>query len=458
MSVMIMRTAARPVWPRSATLGAMALVVLGLTACQEREVILPGKREAVRSVLSTVQAEDGLQQRSQGADGPRDIRLPAQVSNADAAQNFGTQVFRTDHSLLATDLAPVWSVSIGQGDSRKYRIVADPVVSGGRVFTLDATTQVSAVSTSGDLIWQRSVLPDGADENDATGGGLAVDGDVLYVSTGLGAVTALDVATGAVIWTQRLNASSSGQPTIYQDLLYVIAGDASAWAINTSDGRVQWQVTVAESGSNVLGAPAPIIADDLAVFGFGSGVLQAVFRRGGLRRWDASLLGDRKGRALSKIGDVTGQPIEAEGVIYAGNQSGSTIAVDAKSGRRVWTVSEGSIDNILPVAGSVFLVSDRNELLRLSSEDGTRIWGKSLPNFVRDRPTKRAEVFAHYGPILAGARVLIASSDGFLRSFDPVTGGLAGTFEIPGGASTAPVVAGQTLYVVSRKGQLLAYR
>ena len=458
MAETIMRTVARHVWPRSATLGAMVLGVLVLTACQEREIILPGKREAITSVLSTAATNEGVEQTRPVEDGPRDIRLPTQVSNTDAPQNIGTQVFRTVHPKLAADLAPVWSISIGQGDSRKHRIVADPVVSAGRVFTLDATTQVSAVSTSGDLIWQRSVLSDGADENDSTGGGLAADGDVLYVSTGLGAVTALDAATGAIIWTQNLNASTSGQPTIYEDLLYVVAGDASGWAINKSDGRVQWQVKVAESGSNVLGAPAPIVADKFAVFAFGSGELQAVFRRGGLRRWDASVLGERKGRALSKIGDVTGQPIEANGVIFAGNQSGSTIAVDANSGRRVWTVSEGSIDNILPVAGSVFLVSDRNELLRLSSEDGTRIWGKSLPNFVRDRPTKRAEVFAHHGPILAGARVLIASSDGFLRSFDPVTGGLVGTFEIPGGASTAPVVAGQTLYVVSRKGQLLAYR
>ena len=68
------------------------------------------------------------------------------------------------------------------------------------------------------------------------------------------------------------------------------------------------------------------------------------------------------------------------------------------------------------------------------------------------------EVFAHHGPILAGGRIIVASSDDLIRSFDPKSGALLGTTEITGGASTAPVVAGQTLYVVSRDGQLKAYR
>lgn len=445
-------------WRHSAApVGALVLASILLGACSEREVILPGKREPITSVLSIAEPEEAAET---GAIAPasQDIQLPAQVANADAPQGLGMQDFRTDHPRLASTLTPIWGVNIGQGDSRKHRIIADPVVLGGRVFTLDATTQVSAISTGGQLIWQRDVLPAGAHPNDATGGGLTADGDRIYVSSGFGAVMALDAATGAPLWTQDLEATGSGQPSVFGDLLYVMAGDATGWALDKDTGRVQWQVVAAESATNVLGAPAPIVSDELAVFAFGSGEMQAVFRRGGLRRWDASVLGERKGRALAKVGDVTGQPIAADGVIYAGNQSGRTIAVNAASGARIWTANDGAIDTVLPVAGSVFLVSDRNELLRLSGEDGSTIWGVPLPNFVKNRPTRQSEVHAHHGPVLAGGRIIVASSDGVLRSFDPETGGLTGTAEIPGGASTAPVVAGQTLYVVSRKGQLLAYR
>ncbi|WP_299040962.1 PQQ-like beta-propeller repeat protein [uncultured Tateyamaria sp.] len=440
-------------------LGVVALAVLA--SCSEREIILPGKREPVSAavVADPSDAETGGGAEADALAGAaRDISLPPQETNADAAQGFGTPAFRTDHPQLGQTLTPIWSVNIGQGDSRKHRIVADPVVSGGRVFTLDAETTVSAVSTSGQLLWQRDILPDRAESGDGTGGGLAADGDMLFVSSGLGTLTALDAATGGTIWTQELEAVGVGRPTAFEDLVYVMAGDDTGWAIEKDSGRVAWQITSSETTTNVLGGPAPIVTDGLAIFSFGSGEMQAVFRQGGLRRWDASVLGERQGRALAKIDDVTGRPIAKDGVVYAGNQSGRTVAVNAGSGAPIWTAGEGAIDTVLPVGDSVFLVSDRNELIRLDAADGSRIWGTRLPNFVRDRPLRQAEVFAHHGPVLAGGRLLVASSDDALRSFDPVSGGLTGLTEIPGGASTAPVVAGQTLYVVSRKGQLLAYR
>ena len=59
---------------------------------------------------------------------------------------------------------------------------------------------------------------------------------------------------------------------------------------------------------------------------------------------------------------------------------------------------------------------------------------------------------------MAGGRLVVASGDGVLRFFDPASGATVGQAAIPGGASSNPVVAGGTLYVVSQKGQLLAFR
>ena len=116
------------------------------------------------------------------------------------------------------------------------------------------------------------------------------------------------------------------------------------------------------------------------------------------------------------------------------------------------------IGPVWPAGDSVFALTDLNELVRLDAGDGRRIWGTPLPNFIKDRPRRQVRVYAHHGPIIAGGRVIVASSDGQLRSFDPRNGALVGSVEIPGGASTAPVVAGSTLYVVSKSGKLHAFR
>jgi outer membrane protein assembly factor BamB len=435
--------------------GALVCAML-LGACSDPEVILPGKREALRSVLQGAEEQVNLDAVAENQN--RAISLGKTTNNSSWSQGTGTQTYRTAHPALGGSLQLAWSANIGAGDSRKHRITADPVVAKGLIYTLDATSVVTATNTSGATSWTQDIRPARDSDGDATGGGLAVHEGTLYVSLGFGELVAMDAASGAVKWRQQLDATGSGQPTVSGNLVYLLAGDDTGWAIDTKTGKVQWQLSGAASVSNVLGAPAPVIADDLTIFAFGSGELQAVFRRGGLRRWDASILGERPGRALSKIDDVTGAPVVSGSVVYAGNQAGRIAAINVRNGERIWTAREGAVGPVWPAGDSVFAVTDKNELVRLDAGDGSRVWGVQLPNFIKNKPRKTAEIFAHHGPIVAGGRVIIASNDGVLRSYDPRDGSLIASTEIPGGATTAPVVVGSTLYVVGRKGQLHAFR
>ncbi|KIN64125.1 PQQ enzyme repeat family protein [Sulfitobacter noctilucicola] len=433
-----------------------ALMLLG--ACDERETYLPGPREDVRSVLQTPALAAPLENEAVPENTTRAISLGAASNNASWTHTTGTAQYRVSHAALRTAPQLAWSADIGEGDSRRLRITADPVVAGGRVFTLDAGAQVAATSTSGAPLWVRDLTPASDKQGQASGGGLAVEGDTLYVSVGYGILAALDVNSGAVRWTQDLEASGSGTPTVSGDLVYITSGDDTGWAIDKTDGRVMWQTRSTPNVNNVLGAPAPAVTPSLAIFAYGSGEVQAVFRRGGLSRWDATVVGKRPGRARSSISDVTSAPVIAGDRVFVGNGSGRLAALDLDNGSRLWTAREGAVTPVWPAGGSVFFVSDLNELLRLDASDGSRVWGVPLSNYVKERPRRRSEVVAHHGPIIAGGRLILTSNDGFLRSFDPVSGALLGSTEIPGGATTAPVVAGGTLYVVSRNGQLLAFR
>jgi outer membrane protein assembly factor BamB len=122
-------------------------------------------------------------------------------------------------------------------------------------------------------------------------------------------------------------------------------------------------------------------------------------------------------------------------------------------------VDEGAFDPVWVEGGSVFLISDRNELLRLNAETGERIWGVELPFFEPVRRARRLkDVYVHYGPVLAGGRLLVASDDGLLRGFSPVDGSLVSVIELPEPAARPPVVAGGTLYIVGESGTLHAFR
>lgn len=439
---------------RTAILGTLGMVAL-LAGCTEREPILPGERLDVRAL--SVGGDPDAQPAPEGA---RAIALPAPAVNAAWSQSPVTPAFRTAHPALDQALALAWTADIGAGDSRRKRLNADPVVAGGRVFTMDADHTVRATSTAGAPLWQATLIPPRDGPQQGQGGGLAFANGTLYAATGFGTLTALDAGTGARRWQQDLDNTATGAPSVAGGLVYVTSGDRTGWAVETDTGRVRWQMDEVGDVNNVAGAPAPALGDDAVIFAFGDGGVRAAFRQGGLQLWSADLLGRRTGVARATVDDVTGDPLIAGDTVYAGNHSGRLVAFDLYDGERLWTLREGALGPVWPAGDSVFFVSDRNELIRADAATGAVIWRRELPGYVTVRnPSRlRERAYVNHGPVLAGGRLLVAGSDGVLRAFDPVNGALVARTSIPEGATTRPVVAGGTLYVVNRRGQLLAYR
>lgn len=430
--------------------------VLAVTACAKKDPILPGEREGIREVLQTEA------RRAQSSDIPANrvapVSLPAAVANPEWRQRPGTPIGRTAHPALGAAPSLAWSANIGAGDGRRVRITADPVVAGGRIFTLDAETRVTAVSTSGQVLWTRDLTPPADSAGNASGGGLAFGEGRLFVSSNFGMISALDPETGGVIWQQKLDAPTTAAPSVHDGLVYIVSGDEVAWAIETDTGRVRWQLSGTPDIHNVLGGPAPAITEKYVIFGFGAGEVQGAFRRGGLRLWDAQIAGERRGVASGRVRDITGDPVVVGERVFVGTHAGRMVALSLGSGKRLWTAEEGPLNPVWAAGDSIFLVSDRNELVRLSAEDGSRIWGHPLPLFTERKPKKQAGIVGHYGPLIAGGQLVLVSGDGKLRFFDPASGQMTRSTDLPGGAASNPVVAGGTLYVVSRKGQLLAFR
>ena len=441
--------------PLRASLALCGGALLILAGCAEKELILPGEREDIRAVTEGTP----LERSPDAADNvSRPIRLAGQSRNAAWSQAPGTAALRTDNAALRIAPQLVWSTPIGSGDGKRVRITADPVVGGGLIYTLDSGARASAVTPQGQVAWSVDLIPVTDDEKQATGGGLAYDNGTLYVSSGFGRLTALDARTGGVRWTQRLGGTGSGAPLVRDGMVYLVSGDETGWAIDAGTGKVRWRIEAAPSVANILGAPAPVIAGDFVVFAFGSGELAGAFRKGGMLRWTQTVAGKRIGSAASRIGDITGSPMVVGDTIYVGNSSGRIAALSADGGDLKWSSRQGALGPAWPAGDSIFAVTDTNQLARLDASDGSVVWVKDLPGFVNQKAKKRAEIYAHYGPILAGGKLVLASNDGFLRVFAPENGALLATVPVPGGATTAPVVANGTLYVVGTKGQLHAFR
>lgn len=440
---------------RGTALAAVAALALVVSCSNRSETILPGERLDVRTGLTVGEAATPV-----GEDGPiaRAFIPPPPQPVAAWTHRAGNPSHSIPHPALAASPSRIWSSDIGQGNNRKHRITADPVIADGRVFTIDSRSLVTATSTSGERLWTRSLVPETDNDGDASGGGLAYSGGTIYATTGFGEVHALAAASGSEQWVQRLDAPATASPTVAGGLVYVISRDNVAWAIDARNGRVRWNIPGRPSVSGMIGGAGPAVTDNMAVFPFASGEIVAALRQGGVRQWGATVSGGRKGRAYANVTDIVADPVVANGVLYTGNQSGRAVAIDMETGTRLWTADDGAYGPVWVAGDSVFLVSDEAELVRLDAGTGQTIWSQELPYFKRARINRRTAIYAHFGPVLAGGNLWVASDDGTLTAYDPATGQTRQVLDLPSGAASNIAVAGNTLYVVTENGQLHAFR
>lgn len=459
-------------WPLAAT------VVLGLGACQPREELLPGERFDLREIS---EASASYEEQTAGGAAPvetlppepanrvpiavyavtgesKSTGLPAQRTNADWPTVNGSLTHQVAHPALGSNLVQVWSTQIGSGGTRRVRMTADPVVSGGKIFTLGAFGELQATSTAGGVLWRQDITPPSENAGEAAGGGLTVAGGRLYVNSPYGRLQVFDAVSGALIWEQRLGSVPNGAPAVSGDIVYLTTRDSRAWAIDAKTGRVLWTLDGAETGSVVNSGASPAVTSRAVIFPFGSGDIVAALKKGGVRLWSTTLSGERSGKAYTSVSDISASPVVVGSRVYIGTSNGRLAAMDVASGDRIWTAPEGALSPVWPEGNSIYLISDQAELVRLNSSDGSKIWSATLPLFTEEKVRKRRGIFGHFGPVLAGGRLITVSSDGLMREVDPESGRLLRSTDLGAPAAVNPVVAGQTLYVVTTNGQLHAFR
>lgn len=441
---------------RSQAALTLLMAATALTACSRKEVILPGARLDVRAPLTEgsipVEGYDpGAMNKVAG------VAMPA-AQSTDWTHRAGTPEHLPGNAAIAGNLTPLWAANIGQGNDRKHRISADPVVAGGLVYTIDAQSRVTATATNGATAWATDVTGLADRPADASGGGLAVGGGRVFVTSGFGELVALDARTGTIAWRKQLGTSAGGAPTVAGGKVFAASRDGTGWGIDAGTGKVAW--TVPGLGrAGIVGASAPASDGKIVIFPFTTGLMVAAETQTGKILWKTSLAGKRVGESYTSINDITGDPVIAGNAVYAGTAAGRIAAIDKTTGQMLWSVGQGAASPPAVAGGALFIVNDQGRLMRLDAGSGGTVWSVELPWFKPYRKErKRGPVFASFGPTIAGGRLVVATGDGMIRSYDPASGGLVAQAELPGGAAAAPAVSGGVLYAVTKTGQLNALR
>lgn len=409
---------------------------------------LPGER------IPVMQLEPTLRPAPELASEP--ITLPQPVVNPDWPQAFGSASHVTGHVELGDAPRRIWRTSIGRGSNSSRKLLGQPIIAEGRVYTMDARARVSAHDADrGSSIWSRDIRPD--DESSGMlGAGLAYDAGLLFASSGFAEVVALDAKTGKQIWRRKISGPIRGAPVVGNGRVFVVSLDNMTHALDAKDGSVLWTHTGGVEAAGLLGGISPALAEETLVVAYSSGELFGLRAATGRQLWADFLSLPRRTSAVSDLNDIRASPVIAGGRVYAIGNAGRMVSILANNGNRVW--DQRISGNQTPwVAGEVvYAVTTDNDLVCLTSRDGRVRWVRALPRW-EDEKRKRDPI-TWAGPVLVGDRLVLSGSNEIALSVSPYTGDLLGSIELPDGILIAPAVANRTLYFLTDDGDLIAYR
>ena len=409
---------------------------------------LPGERISVLSLETSITPDPAIADLV--------VRLPRPYVNTDWPQLGGHPTHAMHHLAMAEAPRLIWSAGTGAGSDDLERLLAAPIYAEGMVFVLDARGNLSAHrADNGERVWRYSMTPPGEDPG-ALGGGLAYAEETLYVATGYGYVHALEPATGEVLWGQRLGVPLRGAPTIEQGRVLVISNDNRLHALDTAEGNVQWtHVGIAEK-AGLMGSASPAATGGLVVAPYSSGELFALRAANGRVAWVDSLTRAGRLTALSELSDINGAPVIDRGVVYAVSHAGRMVAIDLRSGNRIWDQDIGSVQTPWIAGDFLFVLTIDAQIIALSRKSGRIRWVQQLARF--EDPEDRTDPVDWAGPVLAGDRIIAVSSQGVAIAISPYDGHVIGQIELSDAVSISPIVANGTLFFLTDDAELLAYR
>ena len=406
-----------------------------------------GERVSILTSESSVEVDPAL------AD--VEVVLPAPEVNADWNQPGGNAAKSMGHLALGNAPQRLWSASVA-GGGKTARLASAPVVSGGRLYVIGTDAQVRAFdAASGAAVWSADLGSRG-NSGSAFGGGVSVEGSRVYATSGVGDVAALNAGDGSIVWKKRPGGPLRGAPTLSNGNVYVMSQDNQIFALNADSGDLIWTESGTLEITGVFGVAAPAAGQGTVIAGYSSGELSAYRYENGRSLWGDALSRTSMSTSVASLSDIDADPVIDRGRVYAVGQGGRIASYELVTGQRLWELNAAGIATPWVAGEWLFVVTDEAKLLCVARATGRIRWISQLQRYRKEK--KKQDPISWTGPVLAGGRLILVSSEGDLVYANPVDGSVLSTQEAGSGISLSPVVANNMLYILDDKGRLTAYR
>lgn len=328
----------------------------------------------------------------------------------------------------------VWVSKIGEVSLPLDVRVVDQRVA---VAASNGTVAVLDTSTGAD-IWRFSL-------GSPLSAGVGYDGQRAAVITLGNEVVALE--SGHEIWRQRLNAVSLTAPLVAGGRVFVLGADRTVSAFDGQSGRRLWQQQRSGEALVLRQAGVLLAVGDTLVVGL-SGKLVGLNPLNGSVRWEAAIASPRGVNDIERLVDLVAGVSREGTVICARAFQAAVGCVDAARGTVLWTKPATGATGVRGDRDFIFGAEADGTVVAWRRADGERAWTQELLRY------------RNLGaPLAAGRSVVVGDGTGLVHFLSREDGSPMARVSTDGTAIVAaPVLAGNTLVVVTRGGGVFGFR
>ncbi len=335
-------------------------------------------------------------------------------------------------ALLGVRLA--WSSKIGE-----VSFPLDVKVNGNTVTVASTDGTVAALdSRTGGDVWRTSV---GA----PLAAGAGSDGRYAAVVTRANDLVVLE--GGREIWRQKLPALSFTAPLVAGARVFVLSADRSVTAFDAQTGRKLW-TQVRPGEPLVLKQSGVLLAvGDTLVVGL-SGRLVGMNPQNGSSRWEAPIATPRGTNDVERLVDLVSHVSREGDVVCARAFQTAVGCVNAVRGALIWTKPAVGSEGLHGDDRFVYGTESDGKVVAWRRADGERAWS-----------SERLKYRGLTAPLAVGRSIAIGDSTGLVHLLSREDGSPLNRVSTDGTAIVAaPVLAGDSLIVVTRSGGIFGFK
>lgn len=334
----------------------------------------------------------------------------------------------------------IWSTDLGKGtDQRKQQL--RPAYRSGIFWAAGYKGDLSSVEVStGKKIWS-------IDTELPFSGGPGLSESLVVMGTENAEVHAFSAETGTPQWIARVSSEVLAAPAAAEGIVVVRSIDGRVFGLNEANGRRMWVYDRSVPLLTLRGNATPVIRAGIVYLGYDGGSVVALRLEDGALLWEEAVATPEGRTELDRLADVDGQIVFVASDLLVSSYKNRLSSLAADSGRLLWFKDIASATGVT-VARTNLATSDRDgNVWLLDRRNGATQWKQDA---LANRGLTRPVFFRDY--------VVVGDAEGYLHWINVDNGSFAGRTDVGDkGFTGAPIVIGDTLYVYTRKGKLIAF-